>query len=224
MKKLIFLKVLGFMLIFGYGPVAEANFASARVSSQANMLKLNSVASPKDLHKIAGLGKVIRKGLPGSVPGGLKALPSRPKAGLPPRGLQRPKGLSNAPAVRAGPPAAPVRAPRAANALPPRSAGKLPPATGVSRGANQGFVRANVPSGPRRFDGDTVGIGNRAVRKATAADNIPTAAAKPSAWKKKALLGGIGVFIVLQFAPDLVISQIDFSTDEEKAAEEAAQN
>ncbi|MEP4804233.1 MAG: hypothetical protein ABJZ69_07470, partial [Hyphomicrobiales bacterium] len=157
--------------------------------------------------------KTLGKLSPGKLPG-LKGLPSRPKTALPPRGLQPPKGLTNAPAVRPAPPSTALGAPKGASALPPSSVGKLPPATGLRNAPAGGFQKANIPTGPRRFNGDTAGIGSRSVRKA----DVAAPAAKPGAWKQKAIAGGIGVFLVMQFAPDIIISQIDFSTDEEKAA------
>lgn len=217
MNRFLVAAVTGSVLLVGYVLPANAIVGISHISSQANQEFLGGDKFSNNVHQVAGFGKAARKLNPGRLPG-FKGLPSRPKVSPPPRGLQPPKGLSNAPAVRAAPPSSVPRPPRAASALPPSTAGKLPPATGLRNAPGGGFRQATVPTTPRRFNGDTVGIGNRSVRKANPAGNVADPAAKPSSWKAKALTGGIGVFIVLQFAPDIIVSQIDFSTDEENAA------
>ncbi|MFK8035222.1 MAG: hypothetical protein AB8B94_13865 [Hyphomicrobiales bacterium] len=218
MNRLFWAAVTGLVLLVGYVLPANAVVAISYFSSQANQEFLGMNSFSKNVHPVAGIGKAIGKLNPGRVPG-FKGLPSRPKVSPPPRGLQPPRGLSNAPTVRAAPPSAAPRPPRAASALPPSTVGKLPPATGLRNApGGGGFRQATVPTTPRRFDGNTVGIGNRSIRKANPTDNVVDSAAKPSSWKAKAITGGIGVFILLQFAPDIIVSQIDFSTDEETAA------
>lgn len=210
---------LGLSLVLSMVGISQggATMALSNVASQSNQAFLASQTTSGYVLKVQGLGKAIRKLNPGKLPS-FKGVPSRPKVALPPRGLQPPKGLSNAPSVRAAPPSSALKAPSRAAALPPSTATRLPPANGLRNAPGGGFQRGTVPTGPRRFDGDTVGIGSKSVRKANTADNVPASVAKPGAWKQKAITGGIGVFLVLQFAPDIIISQIDFSTEEENAA------
>lgn len=194
--------IVSLAVVLAYSSQANAAVAKPNFVSQINQAWFGDTELDGNIYKVAGIGKTLRKLVPGKLPG-FKGLPSRPKtAPLPPARIKSPNGIPKAPSP--------------ASALPPTAAGNLPPANGLRNGGR--FQRANVPTTPRRFDGNTVGIGNRSVRKANPTDNIADAAAKPSSWKAKAITGGIGVFILFQFAPDIIVSQIDFSTDEETAA------
>lgn len=216
MNKLLVSSILSIVLAVAALTQGNATAMVSQIASPTMSILQTGGGSNGHVQQVKSLLKGLKKLGPGKLPG-FKGLPARPKAALPPRGLQPPKGLANAPSVRPTPPSTVLRAPKGASALPPSSAGKLPPATGLRNASGGGFQRANIPTGPRRFDGNTVGIGSRSVRKADVAD-VLAPATKPGAWKQKAIAGGIGVFLVMQFAPDIIISQIDFSTDEEKAA------